>query len=1679
MDGNPRIVNGTIDMGAYEFQGAGTAPVIGQVLSIITEVDKSSASPGNSLTYTIRYKNISNRILTNVVIIDKIPQYTTYEQDSVSNNGGYSNGKITWRIESLQSGAGGVLTFRVKISKSIPSGITIKNNATAYCAEASAAVISNYANTIVRAVPVKITHSPVKFWEAPNTSIEIKADISGNVANATLYYWRKGETSCSLVTMTKIESNTCSDINTYIGTIPADAVTVKGVEYCIGASDATTDTYSVSIGYPVLLVHGLNGNTATNWQKANCNFVDRLGQFAQVFTIDLIPANGDIKEVAKQLSLKINLIKQKTKSPQIDLVSYSMGGLVSRWYTRGDLNNSIRKLIMIGTPNHGSGLLYLHDVLHQPENKLDMLQAFKIPVRALIEKIIEGDPFQAGLQMIPNSLFLQELNGDGEDILSPNIKYYTIAGTIAKLDVRFGDSMLRIKGKNDGVVSVKSVKLDNVPNIEVPYNHLNITDNESVCSIVKSILQDTPLPQSAPLLRKASAPDEGTSTTIQHMPIIYGTVSQSEIKSHNIPVDSTILEINFLLGWKGGDIGLTLKAPDGTLITSTSSTEGITYINESQIGVAGYTIKNPEAGTWTVNVNANNVSGVGTYSVEILAESTLVCSLATDKNVYNPGQPVQITAMLTNNNIPFIGASVTVGVITPARIIENILLYDDGTHDDTQANDGTYTNTYANTTMSGNYFVVATAVGNINNQPFVRQENAIYYVEQFPDLTIATSSITFSKNIPTQGEEVTISATINNIGDIAATNTTIFFYDELSSESKTLFGTASIENIPAGGGANASAVWKASCGSHTIYVAISPYNSFLEKDYNNNSAARQIVVDCPDLTVSSADISCIPMCPNQGEMATITVTVYNIGTAKADSVIASFFVGNPFGTGTGIGTQTITTIPANGSSTIQIAWNTTGYIGIIPIHVQLDTENEADKDNNLAYKEVYVQETDIASPTISITNPSSQQTLSGFVDIIAAAADNVGLTKVEFYIDNTLKAVNITEPYSYSWDTTKGSNSSYAIKAIAYDPSGLTGVASMVATVDNSAPIETIPPVFSIAVSPDPAKAGTVSVIVSASEKLISAPNITVKDSSQGVISSELVLNNNPIFGYQATITSSTALGTAAINVSGADLAGNPGSGATTFQIEAIKTQPIPLLGTLSVTSCPTGANILIDGVHKGTTPAELSLQAGSYTLNLTLAHYATYTTAFTIGTGSITIIPATLTATISTHLRIVPSVKNIIKGEEFTVGVEVADVTEMITSSLYLSFNPDVLELQELGTGTFLTEGNVAKRYNNTTGKIDYFVGLFDGFATGSGVICSMRFTAKENGSSSVVFDFDEPRLTRLKDVAESNIPFNKEEAVYYVFTGINGIKIKPQDAAVRADNDIAYQCIAICDNGLEIDVTGSATWTASGNGSFTQNVFLAKYSGTNTVQVEYAGLSSTATVSILPGTPSAIAYVSGNDQADVCSATLKEPFVVKVVDKYNNLCGNMEVIWEVVGGTGYLVATKTTTDILGIASSTLTFGIEPPGTYTIRAICAVLPDLSCTFTARSLRRSGNIAGFCLLDLGGGRLAAVPQIQVSITETGATTTTDEHSYFIFSDIPAGTYTLNLDSRGAGSRVVSNVRISQTQFEPITHIGTITLLSGDINNDSKINLADWPEFADAFFKQKGDADWEVAKTGRF
>ncbi|HIF35701.1 MAG TPA: hypothetical protein EYQ71_03440, partial [Candidatus Thioglobus sp.] len=65
-----------------------------------------------------------------------------------------------------------------------------------------------------------------------------------------------------------------------------------------------------------------------------------------------------------------------------------------------------------------------------------------------------------------------------------------------------------------------------------------------------------------------------------------------------------------------------------------------------------------------------------------------------------------------------------------------------------------------------------------------------------------------------------------------------------------------------------------------------------------------------------------------------------------------------------------------------------------------------------------VEEPDNTPPTIVLTEPAANQTVSGNVSIVVIPNDNVGINRVEFYHGNSLAGTAYTSPYEFVWNTT-------------------------------------------------------------------------------------------------------------------------------------------------------------------------------------------------------------------------------------------------------------------------------------------------------------------------------------------------------------------------------------------------------------------------------------------------------------------------------------------------------------------------------------------------------------------------------------------------------------------------------------------------------------------------------------
>ncbi len=123
------------------------------------------------------------------------------------------------------------------------------------------------------------------------------------------------------------------------------------------SGDRSTRPVDQAAPGPVLLVPGYGGSTASLGALASS-----LRSAGRDVTVVELPgrALGDLQGQAEALAGAAALVRGRTGAGSVDVVGYSAGGVVARlWVQEGDGATSVRRLVTLGSPHHGTQLASL------------------------------------------------------------------------------------------------------------------------------------------------------------------------------------------------------------------------------------------------------------------------------------------------------------------------------------------------------------------------------------------------------------------------------------------------------------------------------------------------------------------------------------------------------------------------------------------------------------------------------------------------------------------------------------------------------------------------------------------------------------------------------------------------------------------------------------------------------------------------------------------------------------------------------------------------------------------------------------------------------------------------------------------------------------------------------------------------------------------------------------------------------------------------------------------------------------------------------------------------------------------------------------------------------------------------------------------------------------------------
>ncbi|NJN81426.1 MAG: hypothetical protein HC802_03510 [Caldilineaceae bacterium] len=240
-------------------------------------------------------------------------------------------------------------------------------------------------------------------------------------------------------------------------------------------------------------------------------------------------------------------------------------------------------------------------------------------------------------------------------------------------------------------------------------------------------------------------------------------------------------------------------------------------------------------------------------------------------------------------------------------------------------------------------------------QVLVAKEDQVE-TQPLPNLVMQEANIGINPAQPIDGDPVTINAVVLNSGSADANEVLVQFVDVTDGVTLPIGELQVIATIPAGASGVAQAIYDSTgrTGDRDIQVVVDPHNFVAESNESDNKATKKIAITAPpkpNLVMTTANIGFDPPEPSDGDPVTINATVLNTGATDASDVVVQFVDGTGVSSAPIDAPQVLDSIPAGGSATVQITYDTTGLSGSRTIEVIVDPNNavpETDLSDNSA-----------------------------------------------------------------------------------------------------------------------------------------------------------------------------------------------------------------------------------------------------------------------------------------------------------------------------------------------------------------------------------------------------------------------------------------------------------------------------------------------------------------------------------------------------------------------------------------------------------------------------------------------------------------------------------------------------------------------------------------------------------
>ena len=218
-------------------------------------------------------------------------------------------------------------------------------------------------------------------------------------------------------------------------------------------------------------------------------------------------------------------------------------------------------------------------------------------------------------------------------------------------------------------------------------------------------------------------------------------ITPAVTNAHEVLIDSTVDEVTFRVNWVyiESNKNVCIETPGGTTIDPDDTTSMPDVVYHSYTGSVCYIVDEPTNGTWKIHVDGA-VSGE-VYRASAYGSSRIKAEFFAERLQYEYGEDMPITlrtSYATNVSVLVTNDWVNQGT--------TVLLYDDGQHNDKEADDGWYGGIYTNTAASDRSWRMLAAVSGVtpSGDEFRRVTESSQYITGSRNQLSGSSTVTAS-----------------------------------------------------------------------------------------------------------------------------------------------------------------------------------------------------------------------------------------------------------------------------------------------------------------------------------------------------------------------------------------------------------------------------------------------------------------------------------------------------------------------------------------------------------------------------------------------------------------------------------------------------------------------------------------------------------------------------------------------------------------------------------------------------------------------------------------------------------------------------------------------------------------------------------------------------------------------